>query len=73
MAILPDVNRTGNLGNVCLSFRITRLKQLFNTRQTLRDIASRYTGVMEGTERQLRAWLADRLRSNHANRLSGIN
>ena len=72
-AIFPKVNRTCRLGDKCLALWLTSLKQLFNTRKTLRNVTTSHTRVVEGSECQLCTRFTDRLSGNHTDRLCVID
>src|SRR6476661_10874846 len=69
-----DLDATGGLGDRGHTLGGARLEQLDDTRQTLGDVVgrSRTTGV-EGTHRQLRAGLTDRLGRDDADGLADVD
>ncbi|MNZ63758.1 hypothetical protein D3C78_819120 [compost metagenome] len=67
------LDNTVKLGNNRLTFRITRLEQLLDTRQTLRNIITGNTAGMERTHSKLSSWLTDRLCRNNTDCFTDLN
>ena len=71
---LLDRDPAGGLGDRRTALGLTRLEQLDHTGQTLRDVVGRgHTTGVEGTHRQLRAGLTDRLGGDDADRLADVD
>ena len=59
--VLTQVQHTGRLGETGRTLRGASLEQLDDAGQTTGDVLTGHTTGVEGTHRQLRAGLADRL------------
>ena len=68
-----DVDNTADFSQRCRLLGLARLKQLFNSRKTLRNIRTSNAAGMERTHGQLRTRLADGLRSNDTDRFALAN
>ncbi len=70
ITLFPGLHGSGNITQVCITFRCTDFEKLFDTRQTLRDVVGcSRTTAMEGTERQLGSRFTDTLCGNDADRM----
>ena len=63
----------GDLGEVRRALRVTRVEQLDDTRQTVRDVDTGHTTGVEGPHRELRARLTDRLGRDDADGFADVD
>ena len=70
---LLDRERAADLAEHGHLLGLARLEQLFDTRQTLRDVVAGDAAGVEGTHGQLRAGLADGLRGDDADGFAGVD
>ena len=68
-----DLDDAVDLAEDRLALRHARLEQLLDARQTAGDVDTRDTARVEGTHRELRARLADRLRRDDADRIADLH
>src|SRR5262249_22419962 len=68
-----DRRFTRGLGHLGQTLRFTRLEELDDPRQTLRDVLPGDTAGVERTHGQLGARLADRLRGDDADRVADVD
>ena len=71
--VLLDVDGAALFSDDRLALGLARFEQLLDARQTGDDILGRHTAGVEGAQRELRAWLADRLRRDDAHRLADVD
>src|SRR4029077_14513483 len=69
---LLDVDDAVVLGDLREALRLTRLEQLHDTRQAVRDVRAGDAAGVERPHRQLRARLADRLGGDDAHRVADL-
>src|SRR5690606_15364446 len=69
-----DLDATRGLRDRARALRSTSFEELGDTRQTLRDVVgTRGTTLVEGTHRELRSGLTDRLGGDDADRLADVD
>src|SRR5256886_2148949 len=68
-----DLHLAIDLGDDRLALRDTRLEELLDARQALRDVGTRDATGVERPHGELGAWLADRLGGDDAHRFTDLN
>ncbi len=61
VAFFPNIGRTADICEICLSFWCANFKELLDTRQTSRNVFTCDTTGVEGLQRQLRTWFTNGL------------
>src|SRR6202044_3469470 len=67
-----DRRLAADLGDLRQALRLAGLEELDDARQAVRDVRAGDAAGVEGTHRQLRAGLADRLRGDDADRVADL-
>ena len=67
------LDRAGDLRDRGLALGLARFEDFLDTRQTGDDVFGRDAAGVEGTQRELRARFADRLRRDDADRLADVD